>query len=996
MQFISENKFIGDLGHFFVVLAFATTLMSAISYFISITKNSSEEDSWIKLGRIGFRIHSIAVFGIIGTLLAMLINGNYEYSYIHSHTNSQMPTRYIAVAFWGGQQGSMILWAFWHVVLGLIVQWRSKKWEAPVIGIFALVQVFVTAMLLGVHFMGYKLGISPFVLERIGDPGFGPYWSLIPDYKTFDPYFVDGTGLVPALQNYWMIIHPPTLFLGFASTLVPFAFALGGLIKKDYYGWIKPALPWTFFGIMILGTGILMGGAWAYESLSFGGFWAWDPVENASLVPWLIFVGAGHLMLIAKNKKQYLYLGIVMTFASFLLILYSTFLTRSGILGDSSVHSFTGDGMTEELSFLIFFFVWFSFHWLLPNKKLRVYFSGFNLVVLLFIFLFYSSLSTNVSALDIRVMGVVFPIYIIGLIAFIIVGYSKSPLRQDTEEHLWSREFWMFIGAVVLTLSAAHVTINTSIPVFNKIFGSNIAPVDEIERNNFYNKWQIPFAFVVTLVLSYGQYLNYKKTDVKFAFQRIARSLILSILLTALIGWGLQFQKDSLPHWGLLFASLFAILGNLDYIIKVLRGKMNHAGASIAHMGFGLMMLGTLLSNYKQQIISYQHPPELLRIAFANRSAEEQKEKLKDFENTIFFRNDTTYMNEYFVCYKNKYREGLHIYYEMDYFEVLPKEFKKGDQVRYRGKVFTANESYTSGNIMFNADKEHWTQNYIPSAKEYHRLPEWIGFEPGKKLFSIAPHVQLNTNKQQGNMPEPGTKHYLAKDIFTHLRGMDMRDGLNKYRESYSVDQTFTKDSLMSKDWRFNILFDSIYPVPYSEEHGIKPEDNAVAIRMLLFEKKDTFWVYPKMIEPIVLRKDMEVPIDIEVPEFKTKIGFRDFSAVDQTIEKIRKEYEQNLIGLKDELKLMNKTGDTSQNIKKSMLYTVWKDSMLHEVIKDTSQLAKTKQLQKGEFSIAITNEDNVLMKAIVFPYINILWLGCFIMIIGSIMAVFSRIKGNR
>ena len=100
-----------------------------------------------------------------------------------------------------------------------------------------------------------------------------------------------------------MIIHPPTLFLGFASTVIPFTYVIAGLWRKQYYEWIKPTIPWAIFGIMILGTGVLMGGAWAYEALSFGGFWAWDPVENASLVPWLLLVGALHLMLVFQNKK---------------------------------------------------------------------------------------------------------------------------------------------------------------------------------------------------------------------------------------------------------------------------------------------------------------------------------------------------------------------------------------------------------------------------------------------------------------------------------------------------------------------------------------------------------------------------------------------------------------------------------------------------------------------------------------------------------------------
>ncbi|MEZ5067437.1 MAG: cytochrome c biogenesis protein CcsA [Bacteroidia bacterium] len=113
----------------------------------------------------------------------------------------------------------------------------------------------------------------------------------------------------PLLQKLLdVVIHPPTLFLGFASTVVPFAFAIGSLLRKNVSDWVKPALPYTFFGIMILGAGILMGAAWAYEALSFGGFWAWDPVENASLVPWLTLVGAGHACISEKTTSTHQYL----------------------------------------------------------------------------------------------------------------------------------------------------------------------------------------------------------------------------------------------------------------------------------------------------------------------------------------------------------------------------------------------------------------------------------------------------------------------------------------------------------------------------------------------------------------------------------------------------------------------------------------------------------------------------------------------------------------
>jgi cytochrome c-type biogenesis protein CcmF len=168
----------------------------------------------------------------------------------------------------------------------------------------------------------------------------------------------DGNGLNPLLQNYWMVIHPPTLFFGFATTIVPFAYAIAALWKRDYTGWLKPALPWGLVSVMVLGTGIIMGGFWAYESLSFGGYWAWDPVENASLIPWLILIAGVHVMLIYKHSGNALNVSFILILLTFILVLYATFLTRSGILGNSSVHSFTDLGMSGQLLVFIMIFLW--------------------------------------------------------------------------------------------------------------------------------------------------------------------------------------------------------------------------------------------------------------------------------------------------------------------------------------------------------------------------------------------------------------------------------------------------------------------------------------------------------------------------------------------------------------------------------------------------------------------------------------------------------------
>lgn len=190
---------------------------------------------------------------------------------------------------------------------------KRDKWEAPVMTVVSLVQTLLATMLLGLYFWEYKIGTTPFMLLR-DQMASAPIFAQ-PNYLSL---IQDGNGLNPLLQNYWMVIHPPILFMGFASTLMPFAYTLAALWKRDYEELTRPLLRWSLFCGMILGTGIMMGGMWAYESLNFGGYWAWDPVENASLVPWIVMIAGLHTVMIYKSTGY----SLRSTFVFFILSFY--------------------------------------------------------------------------------------------------------------------------------------------------------------------------------------------------------------------------------------------------------------------------------------------------------------------------------------------------------------------------------------------------------------------------------------------------------------------------------------------------------------------------------------------------------------------------------------------------------------------------------------------------------------------------------------------------
>ncbi|GGH71553.1 cytochrome c biogenesis protein CcsA [Phaeocystidibacter marisrubri] len=602
MEYIGEHLFVGDLGRFFVILSFATSILALFAY----GKFWQREDrlEWRKLGRASYLMHAISVFGIVGTLFYMMLNHYYEYSYVWNHTSNELPTRYMFSSFWEGQEGSFLLWMFWHAVLGIIVMFTAKKWESSTMSVIVVIQAFLASMLLGIYIGDTKIGLSPFLLIRELPEYIGLPWTKNANYLLLIDEFKNGRGLNPLLQNYWMTIHPPTLFLGFASTLIPFAYAIGGLLTGNHKDWVKPALPWAFFSVGILGIGILMGGAWAYEALSFGGFWAWDPVENASLVPWLMMVGAAHLLLIQKNRGGSLPSAYLLTILSFLLILYSTFLTRSGILGDSSVHSFVDLGLHAQLLLVLLGFVIGSF---------ALYFWRF-----------------------------------------------KQFKKMGKEDELSSREFWMFIGAMVLLLSSLQITFSTSIPVWNSLFGPDgwiplfteklANPNDPVQH---YNRYQLPFAIVTGLLVAFGQFLTYKRSTAKQFWKSISASIFITLVLTVVMVLTLGMKHPL--YIVMLFTSTWAVIANLDFWFRVGRKWKGISGPSVAHVGFGMILLGTLISQGQQEVIT-QNQSFLADDLPANK-------------NKLLVLNDTAETRGYKMQWTNRSTDGRNIYFDLNIWE---------------------------------------------------------------------------------------------------------------------------------------------------------------------------------------------------------------------------------------------------------------------------------------------------------------------------------------
>ena len=261
-------------------------------------------------------------------LMSRLLTHDFRLSYVSSYSGRDLPFYYLFSTFWAGQEGSFLLWLFWGSIIGLFVLRSAKEQESPVMIVYVASFIGIVAIL---------VKQSPF-----------RFLGQIPP---------DGQGLNPLLQDPWMVIHPPVMFSGFASLSVPFAFAIAALWSKRWDGWVVRAMPWALFTFVTLGTAILMGGYWAYKTLGWGGYWAWDPVENTSLVPWLATVALVHGMFLQKAREKHRKINIILAILAFCCILYGTFLTRSGVLADFSVHSFIDLGITGWLVGIIMVFL---------------------------------------------------------------------------------------------------------------------------------------------------------------------------------------------------------------------------------------------------------------------------------------------------------------------------------------------------------------------------------------------------------------------------------------------------------------------------------------------------------------------------------------------------------------------------------------------------------------------------------------------------------------
>lgn len=1110
------------MGNFFASLAFASAFVSMISLFLAEREKGQEKKSWERLGFASFGIHAISIVGIISTLFYLIYTHQYEFHYVWSHSSNELPVHYMISCFWEGQEGSFLLWCFWHAVLGMIIMRTVKpEWKGLVLGVIAGVEVILSSMVLGIYvggswvygiylllglvplaYLTYRyaktyfathskaeltsllglwgsLIIIPFVLTKVvtwlvefaisveppfillyfvfsiatayfaltffdkklvnkdtggkghifyngnfilstlivglgslilllkGDTNYfsalfsrnileegisfdwvifallqswipvafytlltttykqGGYgkqikvgeilaglgvmtlaiivgsfdvstWKVgsspflllkeaFPDNPVYatNPDFIptNGKGLNSLLQNYWMVIHPPTLFLGFASTVVPFAFVIAGLIRGQYREWIRPATPWTLFSVMILGIGIIMGGYWAYETLNFGGYWNWDPVENGSLVPWICGIAALHGMLIHKKTKSYLKLTMILVVLTFWLVLYSTFLTRSGILGDSSVHTFTDLGLSGQLVLLM-------------------------------------------------------AIFTVMTLVLMVLRWKKIPTKTD-DSNVWSAQFFLFMGILIFIFSGLIIAVSTSIPVFNKIFGTSMAP--PADAPFFYYKWNVWFAVGIGIFSGIAQFLWWSKAKKKTAAQALYRPFLIAMLLGSAIlvllitgrkefaydsdfaelvastefanGFlnkmlrYLEFGVMSIADELLLFSALFVIFANGDIMLSLLRKNtsgLKVMGGTVTHIGFGLMLLGILFSSGYDEVISINLTPEEMA-GFTNESDK--------VDNVGILRRKPRLIKDYEVTYTGP-KEAVAPIKKLHVIEETPEFFKvrfrdsTGDQFGFvlPRPVFlekeAGEEDHTTNKVSNDSEAlegtidmqyvEDFLNKNLPFIKPPHinnRMLyglEFRSLKDSSDVFKLYPEAEIN-DQMNGIIAHPARRVYWDRDIYVHVSQIPANEG---EEPKYKFHDLALKPGDTTFIGKTKIYFHNIANLADRTEMSENFEV-ALAAHLLAIVEQDTFFVNPMY-----------------------------FIAKDNTF-----------------------------SMKEASIEELYLDFAFFKV-----------DPQKGLFHFQVRELENpssdyIAFKAIKKPYINLLWLGTFVLTFGFLIAIFRRTR---
>jgi cytochrome c-type biogenesis protein CcmF len=514
---------IPEIGQFSLILALCLALLLGVLPIIGAARNNP-----VLMGIARPLAHGQFVFLAIAfaCLTYAFVANDFSVLYVAQHSNSQLPTAYRVAAVWGGHEGSLLLWAFilglWTLAVAIFSKHLPEEMVARVLGVMGLVAV---------GFLLFMLVTS------------NPFERLI-------PAAADGRDLNPLLQDPGLVIHPPMLYMGYVGFSVAFAFALAALLggKLDTT-WARWSRPWTTVAWVFMTFGIALGSWWAYYELGWGGWWFWDPVENASFLPWLVGTALIHSLAVTEKRGAFKSWTVLLAIAAFSLSLLGTFLVRSGVL--TSVHSFAAD----------------------PKRGIFI---------------------------------LTFLVLVIG-ISLLLFAWRAPKVGLGGKFDLLSREAMLLSNNVLLSVAAASVFIGTLYPLFMDALGYGKLSVGP----PYFEAVFVPLMIPMVLMMGLGPLARWKKIGglelvkrVKWAF---ASATLIALLLPLVLGtWTAMIALGLLLAFWVIASLLLSLrerLAGRDNFMKRVRGQsLSYYGMQLAHLGVAVFIIGvTMVKGYETE-----------------------------------------------------------------------------------------------------------------------------------------------------------------------------------------------------------------------------------------------------------------------------------------------------------------------------------------------------------------------------------------------------------
>jgi len=506
---------IPEFGHYALILALCISIIQGILPLVGAHQSRRE---WIMLARPAAQTVFL-LLGIAFVILAWSFYSNdFSVLYVAEHSNSQMPVIYRLGAVWGGHEGSLLLWVFllstWTFLVALLSKALDEFMVARVIGVLGLVTT----------------GLLLFVIATSN-----PFERLLPAAQ-------DGRSLNPLLQDPGLVFHPPMLYMGYVGFSVAFAFAIASLLSGRLdAAWARWSRPWTTAAWVFLTLGIALGSWWAYYELGWGGWWFWDPVENASFIPWLVGTALLHSLAVTEKRGGFKSWTVLLAITAFSLSLLGTFLVRSGVL--TSVHAFATD----------------------PTR---------GVFILIFLVLVVGSSLT-------------------------LYAWRAPKSTLGGKFSLTSRETFILLGNVFLVVSAASVLLGTLYPLLIDALHLGKISVGP----PYFNSVFVPIMIPLLVLMGIGPWTSWKNSNLLDVIKRLWIAALVAVIAAALIPFAMG-EFTWLSSLGFLLAFWVITSGVLQIIRQAKAGKPTRSfiGMQVAHLGIAVFTIGvTMVGAYQEE-----------------------------------------------------------------------------------------------------------------------------------------------------------------------------------------------------------------------------------------------------------------------------------------------------------------------------------------------------------------------------------------------------------